>query len=133
MTDPNADMDGDGWSPNQGDCNDCDPNVNPGAIDVAGDPNMVDNDCSGKYDPPTPCDSGLQLADVDPQSGAKAIELCQFTTESPATPQQKIWGVVNAQYVRANGAAFARPARPGGPAAELGHERPRRRAARACW
>src|SRR5579863_5599338 len=34
VTDPNADMDHDGWSPNQGDCNDCDPNVNPGAIDV---------------------------------------------------------------------------------------------------
>src|SRR5579859_2098735 len=33
VTDPNADTDHDGWSPNQGDCNDCDPNVNPGAID----------------------------------------------------------------------------------------------------
>jgi hypothetical protein len=109
VTDPNADMDGDGWTPNQGDCNDCDPNVNPGAVDVPGDPNMVDSDCSGKYDPPTPCDTGLQLDDVDPENGAKAIELCQFTTETPATPKQKIWGVTNAAYVRANGAAFAAP------------------------
>src|SRR3954447_1814232 len=30
IADPNADQDHDGWSPNQGDCNDCDPNVNPG-------------------------------------------------------------------------------------------------------
>src|SRR5262249_52535417 len=32
--DPNVDGDGDGWTGAQGDCNDCDPNVNPGAIEV---------------------------------------------------------------------------------------------------
>jgi hypothetical protein len=33
---PNEDKDGDGFSINQDDCNDCDPNVNPGAIEVIG-------------------------------------------------------------------------------------------------
>src|SRR5437667_226213 len=65
----NDDMDKDGWTPAQGDCNDCDPNVNPGAIDVGampdGDGGMTmptDNDCDGKIDPPQPCDDALQLA-----------------------------------------------------------------------
>jgi hypothetical protein len=100
------DMDGDGWTPNQGDCNDCDKNVNPGAVDVPGDPNMVDNDCSGTYDPPTPCDTGLALDDVAAGDGAKAIELCQTTTAA-ATGKMKTWGVLTSNYVRANGTTFA--------------------------
>ena len=30
----NVDHDGDGFAATDGDCNDCDPNVNPGALDV---------------------------------------------------------------------------------------------------
>jgi hypothetical protein len=108
VTDPNADMDHDGWTPAQGDCNDCDPNVNPGAVDVAGDPNKVDSDCSGTYDPPKPCDTGLALDDVNPIDGAKSIELCQFTTEKTGTKDKTwIWGVTDAAYVRADGTSFA--------------------------
>ena len=109
ITNMDADMDGDGWTPNQGDCNDCDANVNPGAIDVPGDPKMVDNDCSGTYDPPAPCDSGLALDDLDAKNGARAIELCQFTTATPATPKDKTWGVLEAAYVHADGSAFPNP------------------------
>ncbi len=106
VVDMNADMDHDGWTPAQGDCNDCDPNVNPGAVDVAGDPNMVDSDSDGTYNPPTPCDSGLSLASVAGVDGAKAIELCKFTSENP--PQSmKTWGILSASYVRANGSTFA--------------------------
>ena len=44
--DPNdSDDDGDGYSENQGDCNDINAAVNPGAADVCGD--GIDQDCSG--------------------------------------------------------------------------------------
>ncbi len=112
----NADMDGDGWSPAQGDCNDCDPNVNPGAIDVepvasadGGVGAQVDSDCDGKFDPPKPCDMGLALTDVSAGDAAKAIELCQTTASVPASPKLKTWGVINSSYVHANGTPFGNP------------------------
>jgi hypothetical protein len=110
VTNPNTDMDHDGWSPAQGDCNDCNPNVNPGAIDVlektdGGTPVWGDQDCSGVAgDSAKPCDQGLLLADVDPNDAAKAIELCQV-----ATMTDRKYGVISAAYVRANGAAFPTP------------------------
>src|SRR5579862_1587099 len=83
VTNPNDDMDKDGWTPNQGDCNDCDPNVNPGAVDTwhqpaDGGPGFWGNeDCSGSPgDNAMPCDTGLALDDVVAGDGAKAIELC---------------------------------------------------------
>ena len=50
---PNDDFDMDGWTPSQGDCNDCDENVNPGAIEVPTDmtdPEAMpaDENCDGK-------------------------------------------------------------------------------------
>ena len=39
------DNDGDGYTENQGDCNDADSSINPGATDVCGD--GIDQDCSG--------------------------------------------------------------------------------------
>jgi len=110
VTDPNTDMDKDGWSPNAGDCNDCDPNVNPGAIDVlhqndGGTPTWGDEDCSGvPGDNAMPCDTGLTLADVNAADGAKAIELC-----AQATTTNRKYGVISAAYVRADGSAFASP------------------------
>lgn len=88
---PNKDNDGDGYSEEEGDCNDCDPNVNPGAVEVitpdnpdagpdggpVGDP--VDEDCDGEIDEaPTPCDTGLVLNSEDPMDAVKAIGLCKF-------------------------------------------------------
>lgn len=111
VADPNGDMDHDGFSPNQGDCNDCDPNVNPGAIDVlnandGGAPTWGDEDCSGTPgDSTKACDQTLALADVDPNDAAKAIELC-----AKATLTDKKYGVISAAYVRANGTPFASPA-----------------------
>ncbi len=116
VTNMNLDMDNDGWTPAQGDCNDCDPNVNPGAIDVVpvagpdgGIGPEVDSNCDGKFDPPVPCDQGLALDDVDGADGAKAIELCQTTLTNPPTPQQRTWGVISSTYVRADGTAYANP------------------------
>jgi len=39
-----VDADGDGYTPNQGDCNDADPTIHPGAPDP---PDDVDSDCDG--------------------------------------------------------------------------------------
>lgn len=41
----NVDSDGDGFTPGQGDCNDADPNIHPGAIDAPGD--GIDQNCNG--------------------------------------------------------------------------------------
>lgn len=104
---PDADGDGDGWTELEGDCNNCDPNVNPGAVEVTvtepdgdgGIPEPSDEDCDMQIDEDdAACDMGLGLDDVDPMSGAKAIDLCQT-----ATPGDKKWGVLAANYVRADG------------------------------
>ncbi|HEY2516165.1 MAG TPA: hypothetical protein VGI39_35080, partial [Polyangiaceae bacterium] len=110
VTDPNADADKDGWSIAQGDCNDCDPNVNPGAIDVlktndGGAPTWGDEDCDGMPgDSAQACDMGLALTDVDAADGAKAIELCRT-----ATMADRKYGVLSANYVHSDGSAFASP------------------------
>jgi hypothetical protein len=104
---PNDDFDGDGWTIAQGDCNDCDPNINPDAIDVHNTvpdpmtgkiPPDVDDDCDGDIaDVPKPCDTGLAIDSTDPMDAAKAIEMCKVSTGI------RDWGVVSAKYVRANG------------------------------
>jgi hypothetical protein len=110
-TNPNGDNDKDGWTPAQGDCNDCDPNVNPGAIDVlhtnpdGGAPTWGDEDCSGNPgDNAMACDTGLVLTDVDPNDAAKSIELCAQATEA-----SRKYGVISATYVRADGTAQPSP------------------------
>lgn len=50
------DDDGDGFSECAGDCDDADPSINPGALEVCGD--GVDQDCDGKSDAEPPC-SGI--------------------------------------------------------------------------
>ncbi len=44
-TSENVDLDGDDWTVGEGDCNDGDPAVNPGATEIACD--FIDNDCQG--------------------------------------------------------------------------------------
>ena len=39
------DIDADGYTPAQGDCNDYDPTINPGAVEILGD--GIDNNCNG--------------------------------------------------------------------------------------
>jgi hypothetical protein len=102
---PNDDKDADGFTGAQGDCNDCDPNVNPGALEVVNNqpgpdgvlPPVVDEDCDGAADnpPPSTCDDNIALTDFDPMNGARAIDLCQVA-------EGKKWGVLDAQYVRGN-------------------------------
>lgn len=63
------DVDGDGWTPADGDCDDTQYAVNPGAYD---DPdNDVDDDCDGTRDnPPSDCDCGTMPTLVD------ALDIC---------------------------------------------------------
>jgi hypothetical protein len=109
-TTPTADKDGDGVTLADGDCNDCDANVGPGAIEVIADDGAgggggyvaVDEDCDGEADNVAPpCDGTLDLIGTDPYDGARAIELCK----SAAT--EKDWGVITAAWVRANGTPAA--------------------------
>ncbi|GMV18177.1 MAG: hypothetical protein HS104_24455 [Polyangiaceae bacterium] len=97
---PTEDQDKDGFTSQDGDCNDCDANANPGAYDVAG--NNVDEDCNGTPDDTAvDCDSAItSVADNDPMNGARAIGLC-----AQATAGDKKWGVLEAKWVKADGSA----------------------------
>jgi hypothetical protein len=92
-----TDHDGDGWSNADGDCNDCNKFINPGAYDIPG--NGIDEDCSGKVDDePTGCDSTLSsVATTAGEDGAKAIDLCRTATANAPLPM-KTWGVLSATY-----------------------------------
>ena len=95
-TRPDADLDQDGFRGDQGDCNDCTPHMNPGAFDYPD--NGVDEDCNGTPDDGSSlCDDSVAgVDDDDPLSGARAIGICQ--------PQEgDRWGLVGAEYVRADG------------------------------
>ncbi|MBK9000648.1 MAG: choice-of-anchor L domain-containing protein [Myxococcales bacterium] len=104
-----VDVDKDGWTECDGDCCETPAQcskpeaVNPGAFEYPG--NTVDDDC----DPGTPdtlpsaCSTAAVFNGVKPEDVAKAIDLCQFTTESPP-PAQKKWGVISAEFLLANGA-----------------------------
>jgi len=118
-SDLDTDWDGDGVTDNEGDCNDCDPNVGPGAIEVivpesgaggaggsgsggsGGAAPAVDEDCDGVVDnaPLATCDENLVYDDADPYDAAKAIELCQEATT-------KQWGIAGAAFTHANGSPF---------------------------
>ena len=104
------DLDGDGWTPCDGDCCDvmnadgcADPGlVNPGAFDVAG--NMVDDDCDGTMDnPQASCDGNLPSNSGIATDYAKAIDLCGTTVENPALKKDKKWGVISGTFSRADG------------------------------
>jgi hypothetical protein len=111
---PNEDKDQDGFTIAQGDCNDCDPNVNPGAIEVivtTPDPMTMmipppaDENCDGMVDNVDgPCDTGLAFDSASAGDAAKAIELCKQAVGP------KDWGVISADYVSANGSGYTHPA-----------------------
>ena len=107
--DEDVDADGDGWFACAGDC--CDTEgavcqkpelVNPGAYEVEG--NDVDDDCDGEKDEAEPlCDGGIATNSGNPDDYARAMDLCQFTTENPPDPNDKVWGVIDAGFSLADG------------------------------
>jgi hypothetical protein len=114
---PNDDFDGDTFLGAE-DCNDCDPNVNPGAIEVI-NPDLtvtpVDEDCDGTPDNlPQPCDAQLIETDTNPISAAKAIDICQMAGTDK-------YGLVSARFVLPNGNDFHNNATSSNnPAAQVG-------------
>lgn len=119
-----ADLDNDGWGACEGDCNDNNALVNPGAFEVTyslvdddNNPqtppivvpggNGVDDDC----DPTTPDDIepgacgtlSAKLTGVTAIDVANAMDLCQITTLNPPKAQKK-WGLLTATYQLGNGA-----------------------------
>jgi len=102
VVDPTADDDGDGFAPDDGDCNDCDAMINPGAYDYAGD--GIDNDCSGGVDDEeTSCDANLELDSADPIAAAMAMDICRMRNGAS-------WGLVSARWVFPDGTTASLPA-----------------------
>jgi hypothetical protein len=106
-----GDTDGDGWTKCNGDCcetsNQCSAPtlVNPGAFEVAG--NSVDDDCDGSIDNVLgACDGSLASNSSAAVDYARAMDICQTTTENPTLAQKK-WGIINPSsstaFFRANG------------------------------
>ena len=113
------DQDGDGWTVCDGDCcedlEQCFPpspdRVNPGAMEIPG--NGFDDDCNigTPDDAPLPTCSLKAQAEMDLAQQAtisslklvKAMDLCQFTVESPAQLKEKTWGVISTQLTLADG------------------------------
>jgi len=85
---PDDDADGDGWTVSQGDCDDCNPVVNPGAIDVwhpgvGGAAGFWGNEsCDNAAGPPSTCDQLLALDDVSASSAAMALDICRSAMTS---------------------------------------------------
>ncbi|EYF08459.1 choice-of-anchor L domain-containing protein [Chondromyces apiculatus] len=96
------DVDQDGFTPAQGDCNDCDPNVSPNSLEVPtpDGEEAYDEDCDMEIDEDDSvlCDSGLAIDSQDPLLAARAIELCKDST-GPGD-----WGLTSAAWVQADGA-----------------------------
>jgi hypothetical protein len=100
---PDEDKDHDGFAAKD-ECNDCDPFVNPDAVDTpltvdedGGIVDPADNNCDEKKLPDVTCDDGLPLAGADPKDAAKAMDICQTTVTG------KSWGLIDAKYVSADG------------------------------
>jgi hypothetical protein len=99
-----TDVDHDGYTVEQGDCNDCDRLVNPGAYDVPG--NGVDEDCSGTADDePANCDTGLPV-DGDGVAAARALGICRVA-RADAQGKERTWGLIRAGYVFPDGSTAA--------------------------
>lgn len=100
---PDDDVDGDGFTPAQNDCDDCDPNTNPNAVEVQTPKNGVpkDENCNKVIDEPLdpPCDDDLILDELDPVKAAHAVDICKTSTGP------KDWGLVEAKWVLADGSA----------------------------
>ncbi len=106
--DDDVDADGDGFTSCAGDC--CDSTectkpalANPGAFDAPG--NGFDDDCNGAADDTLLlCDQSLPSNSSNGMDFAKAIDICQTTTDL-----EKKWGVISATLSFADGTGVPDP------------------------
>jgi hypothetical protein len=99
-TSPHEDIDGDGFTPMGGDCDDCDPLISPNSVEATTNPGepAVDEDCDGEIDNiDAPCDMALAIDDANPLSAARAVELCKVSSGP------KDWGILQAKYALPDG------------------------------
>lgn len=99
---PPSDIDNDGYSPEEGDCDDCNELINPGLPEVGH--NELDDNCDGTVDEaPATCDDNLALDSTDPMDAARAIELCKLATDDSN------WGLVKAEWKMPSGEPLEMP------------------------
>ena len=112
--DENVDQDGDGWGLCDGDCCDsagpCSQTpalVNPGAYEVLN--NSVNDDCDAATTDtiaPPDCSPPPLQTPTTALKLTQAMDLCNFTIQSPPLPQKK-WGVITNTLTSADGIAAA--------------------------
>jgi hypothetical protein len=92
---PDGDLDQDGFRFNDGDCDDCEPLINPGAMELPG--NTVDENCDQAIDAAAvTCDEGLFLNSQDARDATRTLGICKDA-------ESVRWGLVSAQFVLPNG------------------------------
>jgi hypothetical protein len=94
------DLDDDGWTLADGDCDDCDARRHPSNFDVP--ENTIDDDCDGTADNVTVCDDAIASNTTDARHFARALDLCN-TVEA----EEPGWGVVDARLTLASGTGVA--------------------------
>lgn len=116
------DFDFDGWTTCDGDCDDTNKNVNPGALEIVYklvdddlDPmtppvvlpggNGLDDDCNPATPdttPPPSCSSSPVLSGVTTLDLAHAMDLCQTAEVSPSK-ETRTWGLLSASFLTTTG------------------------------
>lgn len=98
-----TDLDADGYTPAQGDCDDCDPYVGPDAVEMPTDGDVpTDENCDGRVDEPAePCDANLEIHAASPYAAARALDLCTDARHDPRGKER--WGVEHAAWVLPDG------------------------------
>lgn len=89
------DLDGDGWTESEGDCDDSDPSVHPGAEEVC---DGVDNDCNGQLDdgfPDVDADGVADCVDSECDAAAPPLAWSGILASCPwvGTPAANPWSI----------------------------------------